>query len=61
VVDAALLPLVQVLPGAAEVRVPPGGRAAPLAAGAYARVRVGARGVLVLAGGDYAFRRITLA
>jgi hypothetical protein len=61
VVDVTVLPLVQVLPGAAGVRVPRGGRAAPLAAGAYADVRVGSHAVLVLAGGDYAVRRITLA
>jgi hypothetical protein len=61
VVDVASLPLVQVVPGAADVRVPAHGSTAPLAAGAYAAVRVAARGRLLLAGGDYAVRSITLA
>lgn len=61
VVDASQLGLVQVLPGAAEVRVPRRARATPLSAGAWGRVAVGARGRLVLAGGDYAVRSIVLA
>jgi hypothetical protein len=60
VVDVASLPLVQVVAGAAEVRVPAHARTAPLAAGAYAAVRVGTGGRLLLAGGDYAVRSIAL-
>jgi hypothetical protein len=61
VVDVATLPLVQVVSGAADVRVPAGAATAPLAAGAYGAVRVGPRGRLLLAGGSYAFRSIGIA
>jgi len=61
VVDVGTLALVQVVPGAADVHVPARAAAAPLAAGAYGRARVGPRGRLLLAGGDYAFRSIALA
>jgi hypothetical protein len=60
VVDAATLPLVQVIPGAAEVRVPAGANATPLAPGDYGVTRVGARGRLTLAGGEYALRSLTI-
>jgi hypothetical protein len=59
-VDVATLPLVQVLPGAAEVRVPPRAGTSPLPSGAYGAVRVGAGGRLLLAGGAYAVRSITV-
>jgi cytoskeletal protein CcmA (bactofilin family) len=61
IVDVAELSIVQVLPGAAEVRVPAGAGTAPLLPGAYGGVRVGPRGRLLLAGGDYAVRTITIA
>jgi hypothetical protein len=61
IVDVATLSLVQVVPGAAEVRVPARAAMAPLAPGAYAAVKVGSRGRLLLAGGNYAFRSIGIA
>jgi len=61
IVDVSELSIVQVIPGAAEVRVPARAETAPLLAGAYGDVRVGARGRLLLAGGDYAVRAITIA
>jgi len=61
VVDVGTLPLVQVVPGALDVRVPARAAATPLPAGAYGHARVGTRGTLVLAGGDYAFRSLALA
>jgi len=61
VVDLSALPIVQVLAGAADLRVPAAARTAPLAAGAYGAVRVGTRGRLLLAGGDYAVRSVTVA
>jgi hypothetical protein len=60
VVDVATLPLVQVIPGAAEVRVPAGGNATPLDPGDYGTARIGARGRLTLAGGDYALRSLLI-
>jgi hypothetical protein len=60
IVDAGTLSLVQVVPGAAEVRVPPRAASAPLEPGAYGAVRVGARGRLLLAGGGYALRSIAI-
>jgi hypothetical protein len=61
VVDAASLPLVQVMPGAADIRVPAGANTTPLEAGAYGVARVGARGRLTLAGGDYTMRSLSIA
>jgi cytoskeletal protein CcmA (bactofilin family) len=61
IVDVATLSLVQVVPGAAEVRVPARAGTAPLEPGAYGAVEVGARGRLLLAGGSYAVRSITIA
>ena len=61
VVDVATLSLVQVVPGAAEVRVPARAVTAPLAPGAYGAVKIGAHGRLLLAGGSYAFRSIAIA
>ena len=61
IVDVSELSIVQVIPGAAEVRVPAGVGTAPLLAGAYGDVHVGTRGRLLLAGGDYAVRAITIA
>ena len=60
VVDVATLPLVQVVPGAAEVRVPAGANATPLDPGGYGVARIGARGRLTLAGGNYALRSLTI-
>jgi hypothetical protein len=60
VVDLATLPLVQVAAGTADVRVPARARAAPLGPAAYGDARVGRAGELLLAGGTYAFRTITL-
>ncbi len=52
-VDPALLPPVQVSPGPTEVRVPPRTGTAPIPAGQYADVLVGAGSLLQLAGGTY--------
>jgi hypothetical protein len=60
VVDLAALHLLQVVPGAAEVRVPAQAATAPLGPGAYGNVRIGARGRLVLVGGDYAVRSLVV-
>jgi hypothetical protein len=59
-VDSGTLGLVQVLAGSTTVSVPPHARAAPLPAGGYGTVKVGAHGVLTLAGGTYAVRSVTL-
>jgi len=61
VVDVATLSLVQVVPGAAEVRVPARAVTAPLDPGAYGAVKIGPRGRLLLAGGSYAVRSIAIA
>jgi hypothetical protein len=60
VVDTGQLPLVQVVPGAAEVIVPRRASTAPLASGAYGAVRVGRRGRLFLAGGSYELRALAV-
>jgi hypothetical protein len=59
-VPTAQLPAVQVVPGTVSLRVPPKGRRSPVAPGAYADVRIGPRGLLVLAGGTYAVRSIRI-
>lgn len=61
IVDVTTLSLVQVVPGAAEVRVPARAATAPVVPGAYGAVKVGARGRLLLAGGSYAVRSIAIA
>jgi len=60
VVDLATLPLVQVAAGTADVRVPARARGAPLTPASYGDARVARQGELLLAGGTYAFRAITL-
>ena len=60
VVDLASLEIIQVLPGAADVIVPANANAAPLAPGSYGDVRVGRRGRLLLGGGVYSVRSITI-
>lgn len=60
-VDSSRLTLVQALAGAAEVTVPPRASTAPLAPGAYGDVAVARHGLLLLAGGNYDVRSITLA
>jgi len=60
VVDLRSLEIIQVTPGAADVAVPANANAAPLAPGAYGNVRVGRRGRLLLGGGVYSVRSITL-
>ena len=60
IIDPANLGLVQVLPGAANIDLRPRQRTAPLPAGSYGTVRVGARAFLVLAGGTYTFESIRL-
>lgn len=54
------LPLVQVLPGASEVRVPARGFTAPLEPGAYGTVQVAAHGNLLFKGGRYDVRAMRL-
>lgn len=60
VVDLRSLEIVQVVPGAAQVVVPANANAAPLAPGAYGDVRVGRRGRLLLGGGVYSVRSISV-
>ena len=60
-VDTSSLPLVQARPGAMDLELPPRATTAPLPADDYGAVRVGARAQLLLAGGDYNLRRLTLA
>jgi hypothetical protein len=60
VVDPSNFPLVQVLPGAADVRLRPRQRRAALGAGNYGAVRLGTRAALTLAGGTYSFESMKL-
>ncbi len=55
------LTLVQALAGATVVTVPSRASTAPLAPGAYGEVSVARHGLLLLAGGNYDVRSITLA
>jgi hypothetical protein len=58
VVTASQLPPVQVVAGTTNVTIPNRGSTSPIPPGAYGNLRVGARGVIVLAGGTYVFRSI---
>jgi hypothetical protein len=58
VINSDRLPLVQVFPGAADVLVPARSNGVLLPAGAYGAVTVGARGHLLLDGGDYSMRSL---
>src|SRR5262245_6923834 len=60
VVNASLLPPVQVVPGTGTVHVPKDGSTSPIPAGAYGDVRVASRGTLTLAGGTYVFKSIRI-
>jgi hypothetical protein len=60
VVDLRSLEIIQVVPGAAQVLVPANANAAPLAPGSYGDIRVGRRGRLLLGGGVYSVRSITI-
>jgi hypothetical protein len=60
-VPAASLPIVQVDPGSEDVRLPRLAVRDALPPGAYGVVRLGVRGRLTLAGGEYAFRSVALS
>jgi len=60
VVNASLLPPVQVVPGTATLSVPKGGSTSPIPPGAYGAVKVASQGTLTLAGGTYVFKSIRI-
>jgi hypothetical protein len=60
-VDPALLPPVTVEPGEADLGVPPRTGTSPVPAGSFRDVRIGAGGVLQLAGGSYSMRSLRIA
>jgi hypothetical protein len=60
-VDAALLPPVQVVPGPSDLRVPRRTGTAPIAAGTFRNVVAGPGALLQLAGGTYVARSLRVA
>lgn len=61
VVDGTNIPVVQVTPGSESVTLPPHARRVPLEPGRWRDLRIGARSQLLLAGGVYSVRSITIA
>lgn len=59
-VPAASLPIVQVDPGPEDVVLPKRSRRAPLPAGRYGRLELGAKSTLSLSGGEYAFDEVRI-
>lgn len=60
VIDAGLLPGVQVNPGSMAISIPKRGTTSPIPAGDYGNLRIRSGGVLRLAGGSYTFRSINV-